>query len=242
MTSTQRCICRSPSCASRPAPTQHSSRAGSRSDVSARRQPGKPRSLGRPHARRTGDRTSGTAASPTREQETWLPPDTGHTAGSAGNVASRLLAMMAGALARRARPGGPGARASRRPGAAGRLASAACPTGPDQACRPGRWRARSSTRAGPVARSAGSRRAGAHALCGRLRHCRRPAAGRRRHAAAGLRSRVRLSAFECDLASAREAGRLRARLRELIDPSKIRPACIRWMARHAAVWSYWARG
>jgi CRISPR-associated protein Cas2 len=34
----------------------------------------------------------------------------------------------------------------------------------------------------------------------------------------GYGPRVQLSVFECDLASAREATRLRARIRELIDP------------------------
>jgi CRISPR-associated protein Cas2 len=34
----------------------------------------------------------------------------------------------------------------------------------------------------------------------------------------GYGPRVQLSVFECDLASTREAARLRARLRELIDP------------------------
>jgi CRISPR-associated protein Cas2 len=34
----------------------------------------------------------------------------------------------------------------------------------------------------------------------------------------GYGPRVQLSVFECDLASARDAGRLRGRLRELIDP------------------------
>jgi CRISPR-associated protein Cas2 len=34
----------------------------------------------------------------------------------------------------------------------------------------------------------------------------------------GYGPRIQLSVFECDLASSREAARLRARLRELIDP------------------------